>query len=464
MKKIVLSIAGVMAAAAFAPEASALPLFARQTGMACSACHFQHFPMLNGFGRSFKASAFTMMGAQNKVEGDKLSIPETLNMAVLTTAGYVKTNSSPATAATAAIGLNTAGNGTVYVPGTNGEFSLFIGGRTSENSGALAEIGAVGAAALASAKIPMLWPVGDARVGIVPFTTANQGASYGFEELNTGANAIHIMEFAAGDANGSIVSTLSAQQYIGTGGNATGAALVANSDMGFINITKYHQAGPADLRGAFGGGGASPAGPLQTGGKLSSTYFRVAGTFDLAGWDSAVGVQSWSGSSYNAGNVATAFAAGLHDTKAFAIDGQMQGEMGGMPVGIYASYANAPVSYAAGGNVYNNAGMAAATALAPVGVTGKKSSFNISAEVGVLPEVATIGLGIRRGKSGTNSGTLLAGSNDTDNAWLLAGTYKLQQNMMLQFTYTNQSGSLWTAANKAANGSTQTTLNLTTLF
>ena len=92
MKKVVLSLAGVLAAAAFAPEASALPVFARQTGMACSACHFQHFPLLNGFGRAFKSAGFTMMGAQGKVEGDRLSIPDTLNMNFLTSLGYVKTN------------------------------------------------------------------------------------------------------------------------------------------------------------------------------------------------------------------------------------------------------------------------------------------------------------------------------------------------------------------------------------
>ena len=72
----------------FAPEASAVPVFARQTGMACSACHFQHFPLLNGFGRAFKSAGFTMMGAQEKVEGEHLSIPAMLNFGVLTTTGY----------------------------------------------------------------------------------------------------------------------------------------------------------------------------------------------------------------------------------------------------------------------------------------------------------------------------------------------------------------------------------------
>jgi hypothetical protein len=96
--------------------------------------------------------------------------------------------------------------------------------------------------------------------------------------------------------------------------------------------------------------------------------------------------------------------------------------------------------------------------------TGKRSSFNVSAEVGVLPEVATLGVGFRSGKSGINSGSLVAGANDTDNAFLLAGTYKLQQNMMLQLVYTKQSGVFWSAANAAALGSTQTAINLATLF
>ncbi len=86
------------------------------------------------------------------------------------------------------------GDGSVYVPGTNGEFSLFVGGRTSDFSGALAEVGLLQSngtgAGLASAKFPMLWEVGDngTRAGVVPFTTDGQGSSYGFETLNTGAN------------------------------------------------------------------------------------------------------------------------------------------------------------------------------------------------------------------------------------------------------------------------------------
>lgn len=447
MKKLILSLAGVLVTSAFAPQVSALPLFARQTGMECAACHFQHFPLLNAFGRAFKAGGFTMIGAQGKVEGDNLSIPNTLNMAVLTTAGYTKTNAAIDPALNV-VGVRTPGDGTVYVPGTNGEFSLFVGGRVSENAGALTELGMLTeaglGAGLASAKLPMLWEVADGtRAGLVPFTTNGQGASYGFEELNTGANAVHTMMFIGGDFNGSVAPVLSAQQYIGTGSQATGAAFVANNSMGFINLTKFNQVGPADL------GGANAA--------LTSTYLRLAGTFDLAGWDTGIGIQNWSGSSTLATfesadpftGVVTPGGLALLDTKATAIDGQMQGALGDMPVGFYVTYARAPAPSGAYDNAYNSGG------------TETRSAFNLAAELGVIPEKATVGFGIRRGKSGVTVG---AATNASDNAWLLEASYKLAQNMLLNLVRTSQSGAYWDATNKAAIGSTQTTINLATLF
>jgi hypothetical protein len=426
MKKLALYLASVLAVIAFAPEASALPLFARQTGMACSACHFQHFPMLNSFGRAFKASGFTMMGAQEKVEGDNLSIPGTLNAAILATAGYVKTNATAGIVTPA----KSPADGSIYVPGTNGEFSLFLGGRVSDNVGALAEIGLINPAGVGSAKIPMLYALGDnARAGLVLFTTDGQGASYGFETLNTGANAVHTMLFVGGDANGSIAPALSAQQYIGTSGAATGAAIVVNSPKGFINLTKFHQVGPAQT-------------DTFTGATLSSTYIRIVGTFDLAGWDAGAGIQNWSGQSTD-----SIFSAQF-TTKATAIDFQMQGAAGEMPLGIYASYATAPADTTGYANVYN-------------GGPETKSSFNISAELGVVPEKVTVGVGIRMGKSGVAWG---GSSNATDNAFLLEGSYKLAQNQLLNLYYTKQSGDYWDAANSDTNGSSQIALNLAILF
>lgn len=454
MKKIVLSLAGVLVATAFAPEASALPVFARQTGMACSACHFQHFPLLNGFGRAFKAAGFTMMGAQGKIEGDRLSIPDTLNMAVLTSFGYEKTNqTADATGVT-----KNAGNGVIFVPGVAGEASLFFGGRVSDNAGFLSELGLGGAAAaLGSAKLPILYEVADGtRVGIVPFATDAQGASYGMELLNTGANAVHQISNTPG-FNGAHANAISAQQYIGTAGLADGAAIVATSDIGFINVTKFQQTGIA--AGTFA--------------SLGSTYLRAAGTFDLAGWDAGLGVQSWSGQSLTAtagalvtaAGVATpAAAAVLAQTKATAIDGQIQGDLGGMPTGFYVTYARAPASP-------NALAGAAAGALANTYNIGSltRSSFNVAGEVGVVPEVVSVGAAIRRGKSGIADA---ANANTTDNAIMLTASYKIQQNMLARLSYTKNSGSYWNLPSAAAplltnaqnTGSTTTTINVYTLF
>ena len=443
MKKIVLSLAGVLAAAAFAPEASALPVFARQTGMACSACHFQHFPLLNSFGRSFKSAGFTMVGAQGKIEGDRLSIPDTLNFAFLTSLGYVKTNQ---TADTTGVTKN-AGNGVFYLPGANGEASLFAGGRVSDFAGWLSEITLSQSAAIDSGKLAILPQINDTfRAGVVPFATNGQGASYGFEYLNTGANAIHMISNTVGNASAAgseFANAISAQQYIGTATAADGAAFVVNSDFGFINITKYNQTG-------IGAGVQSAS--------LGSTYLRAAYVFDLSGWDSALGFQNWSGSSMdntgaagavNANNGLTG-AGTMTESKAWAIDGQMQGALGDMPTGFYFSYAHAPKSDIAGiQNAFNSGG------------TDTRSSFNIDAEIGVVPEVATIGAAIRRGKSGVAAG---GSNNATDNAIYLTATYKIAQNMLARLSYVTQSGDFWTTANANTLGSKVTAINLYTLF
>ena len=189
----------------------------------------------------------------------------------------------------------------------------------------------------------------------------------------------------------------------------------------------------------------------------------------MAGWDTAVGVQSWSGSSTvvdftdvvtggaacngTTGNCAAEITPGftLMETKAWAVDGQMQNTLGnGMPLGIYVTYASAAAPEAGGpDNAFNSGGKEA------------KTSFNIAAELGVIPEKATIGFGIRRGKSGQ---AYNGSSNATDNAYLLEGSYKLAQNMLLNLVYTSQSGDYWDAANTAAIGSKQTVLNLATIF
>jgi hypothetical protein len=461
MRKIFLSdvwakffhlLASLMVVATFASEVSALPLFARQSGMACSACHFQHFPMLNGFGRAFKSAGYTMMGTQGKVEGEDLAIPNTLNMAVLTTAGYEKSNQAAVTTPNI-----TTGNGAFYMPGTGGELTLFFGGRISENAGFLAGLGLGGLAAatttvaLGSAKLPILFEVVTTRfkvpegmrAGVVPFTTDVQGASYGFEVLNTGASSVHQMSNTPG-LNGAHSEALSAQQYIGTAGSATGLAFVANSPAGFINLTKYDQTGIA--RGTLA--------------SLGSSYVRVAAMFDLAGWDAGAGMQIWSGNSAAYGTVGAGQGYLYADTKATAIDGQMQGKLGDRLVGFYASYAIAP---AGNFNTYNKDPAAAAPGskvTLPYG-TATKSALNIAAEVGVIPEKATLGAAIRFGKSGVAVGSV---SNASDNSIMLTATYKLAQNMMASFSLTSARGGYWDASHQDALGSRTVSINLSTSF
>ena len=102
--------------------------------------------------------------------------------------------------------------------------------------------------------MPILPEVTDGiRAGVVPFATNGQGASYGFEYLNTGANAIHMISNTVGNAaagGNEFANAISAQQYIGTATAADGAAFVVNSDMGFINVTKYNQTGLAAAQSA----------------------------------------------------------------------------------------------------------------------------------------------------------------------------------------------------------------------
>jgi len=61
-KKLYLGLlVGTMATGLLVNQAEAVPSFARQTGMACAACHTV-FPELNSFGRSFKLNGYTLTG------------------------------------------------------------------------------------------------------------------------------------------------------------------------------------------------------------------------------------------------------------------------------------------------------------------------------------------------------------------------------------------------------------------
>jgi hypothetical protein len=148
--------------------------------------------------------------------------------------------------------------------------------------------------------------------------------------------------------------------------------------------------------------------------------------------------------------------------KATVIDFQAQGEVAGLGLGVYASYGSAP---------------ATVTTLAPATVTTnifnagpvKKSSFNIGAELGVIPGIATVQLAFRVGNSGQNelnaAGVAVAGTNAKSNAFQIGGTYELAQNIELSLTHSANSGSAFNAvAGVPVAGKTVTTLMMEALF
>ena len=450
MKKIILSLAGVVAATAFAPSASAVPAFSRQTGQACSSCHFQHFPLLNATGQEFKAGAFTKMSANNKFKGDDLSIPDQVNLSGFMTA-YFQTETSGKTG-----GVDNAATATKWgVPATGGEFSLFIGGRIASFAGFLAEAGlggggandvtgngnttgtgvigtSAGGGVVGDAKLVMLFPVGDARIGPVIYTNNGQGAAYSFELLNTGAVNTQKMMGNNGPTNQHVRASYAAQ-YLNTNQSATGVHIVANNKMGFINIGAYEMAGNQAVGGAN---------------NLNLRYIRLATTMEYMGWETGFGIQNFSGTS-TVTNVTP---------KATIIDAQLQSDLGGTSLGLYVSYGTAAAgsSAAAGANPFNPAGGAGGTAY----VAGSKSAtaFNVAAELGIIPH-GTVQVAMRMGKNG-------AVTNDGDNAIMLGVTYELVQNMGLSFHHTMQSGSAWNtdATGYQAAGKDSNTLLLEALF
>ncbi|MBI5197288.1 MAG: hypothetical protein HZA19_01640 [Nitrospirae bacterium] len=399
---IVVSLVSLTTPWLFPKEASAVPAFARQMGMACNTCHFQHFPALNAFGRIFKMNGYVPIGSQGKVEGNGLSIPDTLNASLVTKIRYQKSN-----------GDSEAGKdqGQLQFPD---EGALLIGGRVGEKIGFLLEMQLAdeGSPAFASFKMPFVFDVRNSKLQIIPFTTDAGGSSYGFELLNTGANRMQrILE----DRN-----TTSAQQYIGTSGEAEGVALVAANNMGFINATLW---GPVH-------------GNMDAGLRLSQ-YLRIAATPTLGNWDTGFGAQYWGGKT-KVGDT-DAVPAQIYETKAWAVDAQGQGTVGSLPLGVYLSYANAAKDDdGAGGetNFFNN------------GNPDDKTAWSLTGELGILPGKATVALGYRGGDNGS-------GSDSSDNALVLGATYTAAQNVVFQINHALYSGDAYDP--KPATGGDQLT-------
>jgi len=388
------------------PDAAwAIPSFARQTGMACNTCHYQHYPSLNAFGRAFKANGFTMVGGQSLVEGDLLSLPSILNASVVTKLRFQKTNGDNDNSGT--------NKGEIQFPD---EAALFLGGRVGEHIGFLIEgqMKDSGSAFLASLKVPIGIDVKSTHLSLTPFTTDGLGPQFAFELLNTGAvRNIRVFEHR---------KQISAIQFVGLQHAAQGVAFVAYHNTGYFSYTPWQPES-----------GTSDSGPLLH-------YLRLVGTRTIAGWDLAAGGQLFLGT--------TKLGSGTRErARGWALDAQAQGSIVSLPVGLYLTYAEAQGSTTGDPvNIFN-------------GNDGDKRSWAILAEVGVLPNRVTIGAGYRSGNTG-------AIGPSQQSAVTVGATFLLAQNFELQVNHSINSGDVFDvpANNELDNGDQLTTLMIFAAF
>jgi len=128
------AIAGVagLVVAALPQSASAVPSFARQTGLACEACHTV-FPQLTPFGRVFKASGYTMFNTLkvediNSLKNSTLSLSNIPPISAMVMAGqsFAAKANDPQSSATS----------TDFPQ----QLSLFYAGRITDNVGAYVQL------------------------------------------------------------------------------------------------------------------------------------------------------------------------------------------------------------------------------------------------------------------------------------------------------------------------------------
>jgi hypothetical protein len=401
-------------------EGSATPVFARQTSQSCAACHFQRFPLLNAYGRTFKAKGYTQVGKQGTIDDTNLSLPATLNAGVVSKFRYQKTNGTADTE---------VNSGQFQIPD---EAFLSLGGRVAKNIGFQAEIGLLktpldvsvdpltgegsaskGEVGLNGIKIPFVFPANDFTFSAIPFYTDAQGPAFGFELLNTGALRFSRAFEHRGET--------SSQQYLSTDGKTTGLALVAFHKYGYVSYTPY-------LR--------DDASTFSSGKYLS--YIRGVVTPEKVGeWDLAAGFQIWTGNSQT-GTKADPI---RNHADAWSVDAQAQGKVSNLPLGIYATYGTAEKSSATVANAYNSS------------LLDSKNAFTVAAELGIIPSKLSIGAGYRHANKGTSS-------SDTENAVTLGANYQIARNMVFQVNHSFYSGDLTTDA----AGDQKTTVMLYSAF
>lgn len=370
MKNLV--IACFMLCGVFVSNVLALPAFARQMGISCSACHSQNgYPALNRFGREFKARGYTMVGKQGTIsdsQKDKfMSLTDTLNMSLMANMGYSKSSSSPAT---------------INIPN---EASVFVGGRIANDVGTFTEMGydaQTSSFSLANMRLPFIFNVSDYILGVVPYLTDADGPSSITNMLNAGSVVTSLGELFA------------SQEYVQNGEvPAEGLSFYIYNDL---------------WNGAY-----SAWIPINGTAKQAefAHFASLAFTPEIAKWDVDFGAEIWWGTSQiqDSNNPALLV---RQDTASYAFKFQARGLIAKVPLSIFADYAHAK---------------SASNSLYQVN-TKDKDAATISAEIALIPRVLMFSTGYRN----ANNGKL---SNSSDNASLLGLRYFYRENVQFRFAY-----------------------------
>jgi len=396
--KTIFSIAALASIAGLTSSAYGVASFARQTGLDCSSCHSSAgYPALNSFGAAFKAGGYVMGNEENMIgDGEALSIPASLNVSVVT---KLRAQFEPVDPTGAVKGMNAA----VQFPD---EWALFLAGRVGKNVGFITEYGGEGPI---SFKIPIVFDIGPAKLGLVAHWTDAFGPAWVFETLSTGAvRNLRPME------NSKAVTAFRALASGGAEGEEQGLGLYVWHPMGFIAYTAFNNV-------MWLGSAATPDVINANAGHL----IRAAVTPTVSGMDLAVGFQMITG---EPGQGIQNSATGVDPrTKLnfMAFDFQLQGNVG-IPLGLYASFG----IDGAKGDVYDATGK--------LTVDGSVTSLGIYVDAQLIENMLNLGVGF-----GTKSAKLKSAVAGIDFSTTVATSdllfvvkYNILRNLRLSVDFT----------------------------
>jgi len=446
MKKMIFSASAfalvAVSAISLAPTtASAIPAFSRQTGAACLSCHFQEVPALKAFGRAFKMGSFTDVGDQALVEDDNLSIPAVLNASMVVRGNAVHTSGGTAASTT-----------TYTIPA---DTNFLVAGRVGSNTGAFVEFGGgIGDTGGAFNNVQLMnsWDVGGFKVGL------------GFADDGFGGSSVLEVSNVFGQHSGGVGDVGGAVGAINNSGftnSITSIGAWVGNDLGYVQFALIAPGGSAGWTvGASPDSGINATGGTVNVGLKLAKLVRAVATLDVGGWDTLVGF------GVVTGKVGRTNATALTEAEMnmVFIDGQIQGDVGDMSLGVYADYAHAKGK--ANGNILGAQDVitttGAASTLANFNSLGSTQKFDAYSIRATLEPITGIVLGAGYGYRKVTNDT--AGTSEPKHqVFSIAGSYALYQNSIISLNFTNDKTSGLTTSTDNFNNKV-TTLDWVTMM